>query len=51
MVLCKLPVPRRPTTLDYRRARAIALAVGAGVFFSLIYHFSSFLLSLRDGPI
>ena len=29
-VLGKLPVPRRPTNLDYIRARAIVLAVGAG---------------------
>ena len=30
MVLGKLPVPGRPTYLDYSRARPIALAVGAG---------------------
>ena len=55
MVLGKLPVPGRPATLDYSRARACALAVGAygGCldFFSLIYHFSSFSLSLGDDPI
>ena len=43
-MLGKLPVPGRPTTLDYSRARPIALAVGAGGgcldIFSLIYHFS-----------
>ena len=30
MVLGKLPVPGRPTDLHYSRARAYALAVGAG---------------------
>ena len=30
MVLGKLPVPGRPTNLDHSRARAYALAVGAG---------------------
>ena len=30
MVLSKLPVPGRPANLDYSRARASALAVGAG---------------------
>ena len=30
MVLGKLPVPGRPTKLDHSRARASALAVGAG---------------------
>ena len=30
MVLGKLPVPGRPANLDYSRARASALAVGAG---------------------
>ena len=29
-MLGKLPVPGRPTNLDYSRARASALAVGAG---------------------
>ena len=55
MVLSKLPVPGRPANLDYSRARASALAVGAGWgcldIFSLIYRFSSFSLSLGDGPI
>ena len=43
-VLGKLQVPGRPTNLDHSRARATALAVGAGGgcldIFSLIYHFS-----------
>ena len=55
MVLGKHPVPGRPANLDYSRARASALAVGAGRgclnIFSLIYHFSSFSLSLEDDPI
>ena len=54
MVLGKLPVPGRPANLDYSRARASALAVGASggclVIFPLIYHFSSFSLSLGDDP-
>ena len=44
MVLGKLPVPGRPTNLDYSRAKAYWLAVGAGGggldIFSLICHFS-----------
>ena len=55
MVLGKLPEPGRPANLDHSRARASALAVGAGGgcldIFSLIYHFSSFSLSLGDDPI
>ena len=43
MVLGKLPVPGRPAYLDYSRARASALAAGAGgivwTCFSLITHF------------
>ena len=43
MVLGKLPVPGRPTTLDKGQGPT-ALAVGAGVgcldMFSLVYHFS-----------
>ena len=39
---------------DLSRARPIVLAVGAGWggldIFTLIYHFSSFSLSLGDGP-
>ena len=50
MVLGKFPVLGRPANLDYSRARASALAVdGWGsvwTFFSFIYHFSSFSLSL-----
>ena len=55
MVLGKLPVPGRPTTLITVGQGPIALAVGAGggglVIFTLIYPFSSFSLSLGDGPI
>ena len=44
MVLGKLPVPGRPTNLDYSRARLTALAVVAGGgcldIFSLVFHFS-----------
>ena len=43
-MLGKLSVPGRPTNLDYSRARAYCVAVGAGGgcldIFSLIYHFS-----------
>ena len=50
MMLGKFPVLGRPANLEHRRARASAPAVGAvGVvwtFFSLIYYFSSFFLSL-----
>ena len=55
MVLCKLPVPGHPTILITGGQGPIALAVGAGGggldIFTLIYLFSSFSLSLRDGPI
>ena len=53
MVLGKLPVPGRPTILITVRQGPIALAVGAGGLdiFTLIYPFSSFSLSLGDGPI
>ena len=44
MVLGKLPVPGRPTILITVGQGPIALA-------SLIYPFSSFSLSLGDGPI
>ena len=53
-VLGKLPMPGRPTDLDYSRAGPIALAVGAeggclDIFsLSLLFSFS---LSLGDGPI
>ena len=55
MVLGKLPVPGRPTVLITVGQGPIALAVGAGGggldIFTLIYPFSSFSLSLGDGPI
>ena len=55
MVLGKLPVPGRPTIWITVGQGPIALAVGAsgGGFdiFTLIYPFSSFSLSLEDGPI
>ena len=55
MVLSKLPVPGRPTILIAVGQGPVALAVGAGGggldIFTLIYPFSSFSLSLGDGPI
>ena len=55
MVLGKLPVPGRPTISITVGQGPIALAVGAGGggldIFTLIYPFSSFSLSLGDGPI
>ena len=53
MVLGKLPVPGRPTILITVGQGPIALAVGEGGLdiFTLIYPFSSFSLSLGDGPI
>ena len=55
MVLGKLPVPGRPTILITVGQGPIAHAVGAGGggldIFTLIYLFSSFSLSLGDGPI
>ena len=55
MVLGKLTVPGRPTILITVGQGPIALAVGAGGggldIFTLIYPFSSFSLSLGDGPI
>ena len=55
MVLGKLPVPGRPTILITVGQGPIALAVGAGGggldIFTLIFPFSSFSLSLGDGPI
>ena len=55
MVLGKLPVPGRPTVWIPVGQGPIALAVGAGGggldIFTLIYPFSSFSLSLGDGPI
>ena len=55
MVLGKLPVPERPTILITVGQGPIALAVGAGWggldISTLNCPFSSFTLSLRDGPI
>ena len=55
MVLGKLSVPGRPTNLTTVGQGPIALTVGAGMggldIFTLIYPFSSFSLSLGDGPI
>ena len=55
MALGELPVPGRPTILITVGQGPIALAVGAGGggldIFTLIYPFSSFSLSLGDGPI
>ena len=53
MVLGKLPVPGRPTILITVGQGPIALALGAGGLdiFTLICPFSSFFLSLEDGPI
>ena len=55
MVLGKLPVPGRHTILITVGQGPTALAVGAGGgglgIFILIYPFSSFSLSLGDGPI
>ena len=55
MVLGKLPVPGRPTILSTVGQGPVALAVGAGGggldIFTLIYPFSSFSLSLGEGPI
>ena len=56
MVLGKLPVPGRPTNLDFSRARASCACSRCG--WGLFGHFvsrlsllSSFFLSLGDGPI
>ena len=55
MVLGKLPVPGRPTIWMIVGQGPTALAAGAGGgcldIFTLIYLFSSFSLSLGDGPI
>ena len=56
MVLGKLPVPGRPTILITVGQGPTALAVGAswglfGHFYSHLSFFSSFSLSLGDGPI
>ena len=55
MVLGNFPVLGRPTIWNTVGQGPTALAVGAGGgvldFFTLIYPFSSFSLSLGDGPI
>ena len=56
MVLGKLPVPGRPTNLDYGRARVYCACGGCGWelfghFFSHLSFLFSFSLSLGDGPI
>ena len=55
MVLGRLLVPGRPTIWFTVGQGPIALAVGAGGggldIFTLIYPFSSFSISLGDGPI
>ena len=55
MVLDKLPVPGRPTNLDYSRARAYCACsrCGWGLFghFFLIYQFSFLSPFLGDGPV
>ena len=55
MVLGNLPVPGCPTNLMTVGQGPITLAVGAGGggldIFTLVYPFSSFSLSLGDGPI
>ena len=55
-VLGKLPVPGRPTNVDYSRARAYCACgkCGWGLFGHFFSHLSllfSFSLSLGDGPI
>ena len=55
MVLGKLPVPERPTYLDYSRARANCACSRCGWglfghFFSRLSFLFSFSLSLGDGP-
>ena len=54
MVLGKLPVPARPTNLDYSRARAYCACSRCGLFghfFSRLSLLFSFFLSLGDDPI
>ena len=56
MVLGKLPVPGRPTNLDYSTARAYCASSRCGwglvwTFFSLLSFLSSFSLSQGDDPI
>ena len=52
-MLGKLPVPGRPTDLDYSRARAYCACsrCGGGLFGIFFSHFSPLSLSLGDGPI
>ena len=55
-VLGKLPVPGRPTNVDYSRARAYCACSGCGWelfghFYSRLSFLFSFSLSLGDGPI
>ena len=51
-MLGKLPVPGRPTIMDYSGQGSTALAVGAGGecldIFTLVYHFSFLSPSLWD---
>ena len=53
-VVGKLPMLGHPANLDYSRARASSFAAdtdwGYLDSFSLIYHCSSFFLSLEDDP-
>ena len=55
MVLGKLPVPGRPTNLDWGGARAYCACSRCGWgcihFYSHLSFLSSFSLSLGDGPI
>ena len=56
MVLGKLPVPGRPTNLDYSRARAYCTCSRCGwelfgIFFARLSFLSSSAFSLGDGPI
>ena len=56
MVLGKLPVPGRPKSLDYSRARAYCTCSRCGWgcfghFYSHLSFLSSFSLSLGDDPI
>ena len=56
MVLGKLPVPGRPTNLDYSGAGACCACSGCGWglfghFFSRLSFLFSFSLPLGDGPI
>ena len=55
MVLGNLPMPGRPTNLDYSRARAYCACSGCGRglvghYFSHLSFLFSFSLSLGDGP-